>query len=222
LRPPGLFPINGATTVLFWYLVLRYLYANGGALKLDRRKLIRARELLGYGIEKTAQEAKVSKNSVLRAEHGEDIRPVTARKIAGALDVPVADLLEGGWQQAFDNSRYFRTHAEERLRERLWLWEAARDERAGDEERRRLLDEVGLVLDEANEVLRRLQENLGEGLGGMKGPGEENPYWEEVREADTSYRELLAMVGDAGLSVRPAKTSNAARLRQHKLEALAG
>jgi DNA-binding XRE family transcriptional regulator len=62
-------------------------------LKLDRDKLIRAREMLGYGVETTAQEAGVSKNSVLRAEHEEDIRPVTARKIAGALDVRVADLI---------------------------------------------------------------------------------------------------------------------------------
>jgi transcriptional regulator with XRE-family HTH domain len=62
-------------------------------LKLDRHRLQRAREMLGYGIEKTAQEAGVSKNSVLRAEHEQDIRPVTARKIAQALHVPVADLL---------------------------------------------------------------------------------------------------------------------------------
>lgn len=62
-------------------------------MKLDRDKLIRAREMLGYGIELTAQEAGVSKNSVLRAEHEEDIRPVTARKIAAALDVRVADLI---------------------------------------------------------------------------------------------------------------------------------
>jgi DNA-binding XRE family transcriptional regulator len=66
---------------------------NGGALKLDREKLVRAREMLGYGLEKTAQEAGVSKNSVLRAEHEEDIRPVTARKIAAALGVRVADLV---------------------------------------------------------------------------------------------------------------------------------
>jgi DNA-binding XRE family transcriptional regulator len=65
----------------------------GGALKLDRDKLIRAREMLGYGVETAAQEAGVSKNSVLRAEHEEDIRPVTARKIAAALGVRVADLI---------------------------------------------------------------------------------------------------------------------------------
>jgi transcriptional regulator with XRE-family HTH domain len=62
-------------------------------LKLDRDKLIRAREMLGYGIETVAEEAGVSKNSVLRAEHEEDIRPVTARKIAVALGVRVADLI---------------------------------------------------------------------------------------------------------------------------------
>jgi DNA-binding XRE family transcriptional regulator len=62
-------------------------------LKLDRDRLQRAREMLGYGLEKTAQEAGISKNSVLRAEHEESIRPVTARKIAAALDVPVADLI---------------------------------------------------------------------------------------------------------------------------------
>jgi transcriptional regulator with XRE-family HTH domain len=62
-------------------------------LKLDRDRLQRAREMLGYSIEMAAREAGVSKNSVLRAEHKEDIRPVTARKIAAALGVAVADLI---------------------------------------------------------------------------------------------------------------------------------
>jgi transcriptional regulator with XRE-family HTH domain len=86
-------PINGATTVRFWYRAFSKTYTNGGPLKLDRDRLQRAREMLGYGLEKTAQEAGISKNSVLRAEHEEDIRPVTARKIAAALDVPVANLI---------------------------------------------------------------------------------------------------------------------------------
>ncbi len=62
-------------------------------MKLDRDRMLRARERLGYGIEKTAEVAEISKNSVLRAEHEEDIRPLTARKIAAALGVQVADLL---------------------------------------------------------------------------------------------------------------------------------
>ena len=62
-------------------------------MRFNRKKLLRARELLGYGIEKVAKEAGVSKNSVLRAEHEGDIRPLTARKIAAALGVSVADLI---------------------------------------------------------------------------------------------------------------------------------
>jgi transcriptional regulator with XRE-family HTH domain len=65
-------------------------------VKLDRDRILRARELLGYGVEKTAEVAGVSKNSVLRAEHAEDIRPITARKIAAALEVEVRDLLPLG------------------------------------------------------------------------------------------------------------------------------
>jgi transcriptional regulator with XRE-family HTH domain len=62
-------------------------------LRFDGDKVRRARQLLGYGQETTAEEAGVAKNSVLRAERGEEIRPVTARKIAAALGVRVADLL---------------------------------------------------------------------------------------------------------------------------------
>jgi transcriptional regulator with XRE-family HTH domain len=61
-------------------------------VKLDRDNLIRARERLGYSIETVAEEAGIAKNSVLRAEHGEHIRPLTARKIAAALGVEVAEL----------------------------------------------------------------------------------------------------------------------------------
>jgi DNA-binding XRE family transcriptional regulator len=91
-------------------------------LRLDRDRLIRTREMLGYGIETTAQAAGVSKNSVLRAEHGEDIRPATARKIAKALNVEVADLygkteypkweappwLEPSFNDVIEERRFFR------------------------------------------------------------------------------------------------------------------
>jgi transcriptional regulator with XRE-family HTH domain len=63
-------------------------------LRFDGDKVHRARELLAYGYDKTAEEARVSKNSVIRAERGEEIRPSTARKIATALGVRVADLLK--------------------------------------------------------------------------------------------------------------------------------
>jgi transcriptional regulator with XRE-family HTH domain len=62
-------------------------------VKLDGDKVQWARERLGYSMETTAEVAGVAKNSVLRAEHGGDIRPVTARKLAGALGLRVEELL---------------------------------------------------------------------------------------------------------------------------------
>lgn len=143
----------------------------------------------------------------------------TLHKLAEALGVSVADLVGGSWRDAFANSQHFRASAKERLEERLSLWGMARDEGASDELRRRLLDEVGLILDEANEALRKLLQYSGEGMDHMAEPGP-NPYWEEVREADTLYRELRSMVGDAGLTVRSKTPGDTARLRQHELEAL--
>src|SRR4051794_26308141 len=40
-----------------------------------------------------ARKVGMSKNTILSAEHGGDIRPTTARKIAEALDVEIGDLL---------------------------------------------------------------------------------------------------------------------------------
>lgn len=65
-------------------------------MRLDERRTRRARERLGYSAADTAQVAGIATNSVLRAEHGEDIRPVTARKLASGLGVRVADLISGG------------------------------------------------------------------------------------------------------------------------------
>lgn len=87
------FPTFGSTTSLFLLIWIESPSKLEMSLRFDRESVLRARERLGYGIEKTAEEAGVSKNSVLRAEHGEDIRPVTARKIAAALGVRVADLI---------------------------------------------------------------------------------------------------------------------------------
>jgi len=167
-----------------------------------------------------AAKSGVARNTISRIERGVvEPQAGTLQKLAEALGVSVADLLGEDWRRAFENSQRFRMTAEERLEERLSLWEMARDEGASEQLRRRLLDEVGLILDEATEALRKLQENLSEGLNHMSKPGP-NPYWEEVRKIDTLYRELLAMVGGAGLSVRPKTPSNTARLPQHELEAL--
>ena len=187
-------------------------------------RLRHIRERAGYSQQRLADDSGVSQHTISEIELGRR-KPQgrTLRKLAEALGVSVADLLGEGWREAFVGSVRFRAQAKQRLEARLSSWEVASDEGASDEERRRLLDEVGLVLDEANEVIRELIENVGEGLDRMAEPSPEgtpNPYWEEVREADTLYRDLLTMVEDVGLSVRPAKISKAARLQRHKLEAL--
>jgi DNA-binding XRE family transcriptional regulator len=61
-------------------------------LKLDPDETRSARERLGLTAQMVAEKAGLMKASVLRAEHGEDVRPSTARKLAEALKVEVADL----------------------------------------------------------------------------------------------------------------------------------
>jgi DNA-binding XRE family transcriptional regulator len=62
-------------------------------LKLDEDRVRGTRERLGLTLAMVAQRAGTSKNTVLSAEHGADIRPTTARKIADALHVEIEDLL---------------------------------------------------------------------------------------------------------------------------------
>ncbi len=62
-------------------------------MKLDEHKVRGTRERRGLTLAMVAQRAGTSKNTVLSAEHGADIRPTTARKIAEALNVEIDDLL---------------------------------------------------------------------------------------------------------------------------------
>jgi len=65
-------------------------------LRLDGNRVRHARYRLGYTLKMVGKEAGVAKNTAMRAEHGEEIRPGSARKIAGALGVEVADLITEG------------------------------------------------------------------------------------------------------------------------------
>ena len=126
------------------------------------------------------------------------------------------------WQQAFDESQRFGEQAKMRLGEQLSLWEAAKHEGASYEERRKFLDATGRILDEASSVERELTQNLGGpggGLAGMAKPGSGMPnrYWTECQKAYRLYRELLEMVGDAGLWVRLKKTDQAPEQRRHEV-----
>jgi len=67
---------------------------TGAQLKLSGKRTRRARDRLGYSLVMVAEEAGVAEGTALRAEHEKEIRPSSARKIAAALGVGVADLIE--------------------------------------------------------------------------------------------------------------------------------
>jgi transcriptional regulator with XRE-family HTH domain len=181
-------------------------YIISGSLA-ERLRVLRAQR--GMTLVEAAEQVGVGRDTLSDLERGRR-HPVmpTLAKIAQGYGVPVEDLLEeptlagAAWLQAFDESLRFRSQAKMRLGEQLSLWEAAKHEGASYEERRKFLDATGRILDEASSVSRELMQNLG---GGLAGTAESGPstYWTECQEADTLYRELLGMVGDAGLSVHP-------------------
>jgi transcriptional regulator with XRE-family HTH domain len=184
-------------------------YIISGSLA-ERLRVLRAQR--GMTLVEAAEQAGVGRDTLSDLERGRR-HPVmpTLAKIAQGYGVPVEDLLEepalagAAWLQAFDESLRFRSQAKMRLGEQLSLWEAAKHEGASYEERRKFLDATGRILDEASSVSRELIQNLlgvGGGLAGTAEPGP-NTYWTECQIADTLYRELIGMVGDAGLSVHP-------------------
>ncbi len=62
-------------------------------MKLDGAKVRRARERQGLTVRALAEKAGVAKGTTLRAEHGANVFPTTARKLAQGLGVEVADLM---------------------------------------------------------------------------------------------------------------------------------
>ena len=190
-------------------------------MRLNRKKLLRARELLGYGIEKVAEEAGISKNSVLRAEHEEDIRPVTARKIAAALSLSVADLIgesetlkaqppllavpeerRADWESAVENARRLREDGKGRMAELLSTWRASKEREEAYAVRRGHLDAMGRLLQQAYDAVTALVEALsGAHLA---------QQWPELQKADRFYVDLWRLVQDAGLSIRTGDEEEAA------------
>jgi transcriptional regulator with XRE-family HTH domain len=63
-------------------------------LKVDRDKLRMARARWGWSVAKTAKETELSNNSVLRAEHEDEVSVGTVHKLATGLQVDVRDLVK--------------------------------------------------------------------------------------------------------------------------------
>jgi transcriptional regulator with XRE-family HTH domain len=66
---------------------------KGRCMKLDADKMRWHRDSRGWTLETTAEKAEVALGTVLRAEHGEDIRPSSGRRIAQAFGVDVSELV---------------------------------------------------------------------------------------------------------------------------------
>ncbi len=62
-------------------------------MRLDHERVHWHRDRLGWTLETLAEKAEVAKGTVLRAEHGEDVRPSSGRRIAQALGAELSDLI---------------------------------------------------------------------------------------------------------------------------------
>jgi transcriptional regulator with XRE-family HTH domain len=66
--------------------------AEGRYVKLDGAKVRWHRDQLGWTLDDVAEQAEVAKGTVLRAEHGEDVRPSSGRRIARAFGIDIPEL----------------------------------------------------------------------------------------------------------------------------------
>ena len=66
---------------------------KGRYVKLDSAKMRWHRDRLGWTLDTLAEQAEVAEGTALRAEHGEDIRPSSGRRIARALGVDISELV---------------------------------------------------------------------------------------------------------------------------------
>lgn len=61
-------------------------------MRLDPEKIRVARERLGLSLNAMAEAAEISETAAIRAAHGDEIRPMTARRLARGLQLEVEDL----------------------------------------------------------------------------------------------------------------------------------
>lgn len=64
-------------------------------MKLEGERVREGRERLALSIENASEKARVSPHTWVRAEHGDEIRPSSARRVAEALGAEPGQLMEG-------------------------------------------------------------------------------------------------------------------------------
>jgi transcriptional regulator with XRE-family HTH domain len=62
-------------------------------MRLDHEMVRWHRDRHGWTLDTLAEKAEVAKGTVLRAEHGEDVRPSSGRRIANALGTEISELI---------------------------------------------------------------------------------------------------------------------------------
>lgn len=62
-------------------------------MQLSREKIIRSRERIGLTQRAASEETGLHVDTLVNAEKERNVSPTTARKLAAALGVPVADLI---------------------------------------------------------------------------------------------------------------------------------
>jgi excisionase family DNA binding protein len=158
------------------------------------RRWIKSGKLTAYkpGLEYRIREADLEE--FLRAR---EVRPKAPS--GSPLEPTLNGLLEeekqrSAWENAAADAQRFRDSARVRMESLLSAWRESKDREEDASARRRYLDEVGDLLQEAYDAETALVKALSE------------PHiaeqWPEVQEADRFYVELFRLVQDAGLSIR--------------------
>jgi transcriptional regulator with XRE-family HTH domain len=79
---------------MLWYAAdVADRHMKGRYVKLDSAKVRWHRDRLGWTLDTLAETAEVAEGTALRAEHGEDIRPSSGRRIARAFGVDISELV---------------------------------------------------------------------------------------------------------------------------------
>jgi transcriptional regulator with XRE-family HTH domain len=185
-------------------------------------QLKRLRTEKGLSQAKLAALADIDPSTVNQIERGaREASPATLRKLAQALDVSIAELLEdtapkagsrsslepslndvlaeerrANWRSAVDDARRLREGARARLEDLLKAWHASRASGELRSARRGYRDEIQELFNRAYDAPHTLASILF-----AEGRLPEPDDWEEVRAADLFYRDLIEMMRREGFVI---------------------